>query len=99
MRRVLIVANKWWEADPLVAVLSSGASRPSMTKFIADSATPGCRGFIEPSRGRIEVWCIQELMSPSKSGSSTEEKARVLPAVLGDPDVVLVVAFGTAASP
>ena len=24
MRRAVIVANKWWEADPLVGVLSSG---------------------------------------------------------------------------
>ena len=38
-------------------------------------------------------------MSPNKSGSSTEEKARVLPPILADPDIVLVIAFGTAASP
>ena len=99
MRRALIVANKWWEANPLVAALSSAASTPAMTRFIVDSSTPGRRGFIEASRSRIEVWCIQELMYHNKSGSSTEEKARVLPPILANPDIVLVIAFGTAASP
>lgn len=70
-----------------------------MAKFVPDTSTPGLRGYVDAARGRIEIWCIQELMSPSKSGSSTEEKARVLPSVLTNPDVVLVIAFGTAATP
>ena len=99
MRRALIVANKWWEADPLVDVLSSAASTPSTVTFKADSSTAGMRGFIETARGRVEIWCVQDLMSPAKSGSSSEEKVRVLQPLLGNPDIVLVVAFGTAATP
>lgn len=98
-RRALIVANKWWEADPLIAVLSSAFSAPSMVSFIPQNVVPGLRGHIEAARGRVEVWCIQELMSPSKSGSNTEEKVRVLAPVLAEGDIVLVVAFGTAATP
>ena len=79
---------------PFVSCLYAGYD-----KIYCRQLTAGRRGFIEASRGRIEVWCIQELMSPNKSGSSTEEKARVLPPILADPDIVLVIAFGTAASP
>lgn len=99
IRRALIIANKWWEADPLVDVLSSSRSTPSLVRFIHKSERAGLRGIIEPSRGRIEIWCLQECMSPSKSGSSTEEKARVLPEIVGGDNIVLVVAFGTAATP
>ena len=99
MRRAVIIANKWWEADPLVEVLSSASSAPATIRFARDSEILGRRGYVEMPRGRIEIWCIQELMSPSKSGSNTEEKARVLEPLLSSPDIVFVVAFGTAATP
>jgi hypothetical protein len=38
-------------------------------------------------------------MSPSVSGSSIEEKARILPPLLSERDVALVLPFGTAATP
>jgi hypothetical protein len=96
-RRAVVVANKWWEADPLVAVLRSARSSAAGSRFV-ETGAPGLRGWIDGARGRVEIWCLQELMSPAKSGSSTEEKAAVLPAIVNRPSVVLVVAFGTAAS-
>ena len=98
MRRALIVANKWWEADPLVATLSSAKTCPPSMLFIHDDEVTGLRGYFEGARGRIEVWCVEELMCATVSGSSSEEKARVLPSLLEDEDIALVLAFGTAAT-
>ena len=40
----------------------------------------------------VSVWCIEDLMDPSKNASSSEEKFRVLPAALVDrPDLVISV--------
>lgn len=47
----------------------------------------------------IEVWCVQDLMNPKVSGSSSAEKARVLPSALAGDPPVLVIAFGTAGFP
>jgi hypothetical protein len=54
----------------------------------------------------VEVWCLQDWMSPDKSSSSTEEKVRVLPSLLGwskdgkkPAPADLVIAFGTAGFP
>jgi len=117
-RRVLIVANKWWEADPLCGVLihdvakplaltnlrylrypsprsakpEAGAPRPADPK-------PEPRLVFDCSGATIELWCIEELMNPAESSSSSLEKARVLPGAINfarTPD--LVIAFGTAAS-
>ena len=48
---------------------------------------------------RVELWCIQDLMSPAESSSLTWEKARVLPLLVEAPSPRLVIAFGTAATP
>ena len=99
MRRAVVLANKWWEADPLVAVLSSAKTTPSVLRFVPSSGVRGCRGSFVGGRARVDVWCLQELMATDVSGSSTEEKGRVLPALLAADDIGLVVAFGTAATP
>jgi hypothetical protein len=98
-RRTLVVANKSWEADPLVAVLSSKRSRPESVTFTPSTGKPGLRGIALGPGGAVEIWCLQELMDPKVSSSSTEEKARVLPALVGAAEVAMVVAFGTAATP
>lgn len=99
MRRALIVANKWWEADPLVATLSSAKTCPPALAFVHEDEGTGLRGYFQGARGRVEVWCVQELMGAAVSGSSTAEKAHVLPPLLSSDDIALVVAFGTAATP
>jgi hypothetical protein len=111
--RILVIANKTWEADPLVNVLLSDRTRPATLKDFAAVNHPLIRapGYADPDppakpritftcgKALVEVWCIQDLMNPKVSGSSSAEKARVLPrALIGDAPV-LVIAFGTAGFP
>jgi hypothetical protein len=98
MSRTVVVANKTWEADPLTTVLAASKSSAPGSAFERVANEPGLRGLYHTKGGSAEIWCLQELMSPHVSSSSTEEKARVLPALVGGDDVGLVIAFGTAAS-
>jgi hypothetical protein len=107
--RILIFPNKAWETAPLVAVFQNDQARPP--KF-PDLVTPpqvtiplskggtktvAARLALKTANAAAEVWCIQDLMDPAKSPSSSEEKARVLPYVTANgPPPSLVVAFGTA---
>ena len=114
--RVMIVANKWWEADPLCGVLIHDKARPKGLDHFTYVSYPAKRmlrpGPKDPrppdppsqprmrftcSGAAVEVWCIEELMNPAESSSSTLEKARVLEPLLATaPD--LLIAFGTAGS-
>lgn len=47
----------------------------------------------------VKVWCIQDLMSPEESSSSSEEKFKVLPGILKEENPDLVIAVGTAGYP
>ena len=110
-RRILIVANKSWEVDPLLAVLTSDYGRPSpFPKMIPPPVATVTMGDGTPksiparmafasATAVCEVWCIKDLMDPAKSQASSEEKGRVLPslAAAGSPPE-LVIAFGTAAT-
>jgi hypothetical protein len=116
-KRVMLVVNKWWEADPLSWVLFHDKARP---RQFADFTVvnyptqrpPREQGGVPPgdppsvprftfqcADARVEVWCVEELMNPAESSSSTAEKARVLPGAFasGEPPS-LVVAIGTAGS-
>jgi hypothetical protein len=110
--RIIIIANKWWEVAPLVAVLQHAnerqiemsASSPDLSD--ASLSGPGVMSRNYPRltlrcKGAfVECWCLQDLMDSSANSSLTWEKARVLPrAVRGSNDRFLVVAFGTAAHP
>ncbi|HYE54052.1 MAG TPA: hypothetical protein VD996_04385 [Chitinophagaceae bacterium] len=50
----------------------------------------------KPVITEVKVWCIEDLMNPSESGSSSEEKYRVLPPVIARENPNLVIAAGTA---
>lgn len=115
-RRILVVANKWWEADPLCAVLIHDRARPKSFADFTFQGYPAHRAIKPPPNAprpadppatprltfncngdRVEVWCIEELMNPAESSSSSLEKARVLPSAFAyGPTPALVVAFGTA---
>ena len=86
--RILIVANKSWEAGPLVGVLRSEHGRPSPFPTAATTppsvSIPSIGGVARtvPARlaltsatGTAEVWCVQDLMDTDKNASSSEEKA------------------------
>src|SRR5688500_9809903 len=115
-KRVVVVANKWWEADPLCAVLIHDRARPQALRSFKYLRYPASRA-VKPAPGpprpadpdalprmtfdcagdSVEIWCLDELMNPAESSSSSSEKARVLPRAMeyaAPPD--LVIAFGTA---
>lgn len=110
--RTIVVVNKSWEAEPLLAVLRSTNGRPSdfpkeiVAPSIAIPWSDGssrnvpARAAYRSDRTDVEVWCVKDLMDPAKSASSSEEKARVLPLVAAaGPPPDLVVAVGTASLP
>ena len=122
--RIVVVANKYWEADPLVGVLTSDGDREylAVPKPVEPRARPRGFGALEihpvtrpaPQRdvpatprlrfmlagAAVEVWCLQDLMDPTQSSSSSAEKHHVVGRALeGRAKPSLVVAVGTAASP
>jgi len=117
-KRILVIANKWWEADPLCAVLIHDKARPKVFnnfKFLQFPALrfpklagndqrpadpiPIPRIIFNCDGAVVEVWCIEELVNPSESSSSSAEKARVLPGAINyGPPPDIVIAFGTAGS-
>jgi hypothetical protein len=114
MIRIVVVANKWFEADPLMSVLSNPAARPSnlpplenllwprnpQTTVQDIVARPRATLFLDSGRNvLVEVWCIQDLMNPFLSFSNTAEKARVLATIATFGKTIdFVIAFGTAGS-
>jgi hypothetical protein len=96
-RRVLVIANKGWEADPLVSVcLNPKLSPPGIFDW-----TPGDAGlFSTPITGArpdgvaptprcscttddtcIEVWCIEDWMGAANHSNSKVKVEAVLPAI------------------
>lgn len=122
-KRIVVIANKGFEADPLVHVLLSerGAPREQNLGDVALRSYPRIRKkeqrrrqqvppatqplitIAVPQAGRphasVEVWCIEDLMDPAVSSSSTLEKARVLTNLFAAAPADFVIAFGTAAIP
>jgi hypothetical protein len=101
MSRSIIVANRDWEADPLVAVLTSvaGAHAAGAPFIPAGKNDPrGLRGRVDDGNGHVvEIRCIKETLPDGALPSSSAEKAKVLPGMLAGDDVRAVIAFGTAA--
>jgi len=136
-KRILLIANKAWEATPLMNVLLEPRACPSgfpwpnnlcpleawqtssVAKSSSDVTNPRPRTIFslkvpingtnpqEVCTANVEVWCIQDWMSPSAHPSSSFEKTIVLPKIFNwsedkkckprSPD--FVVAFGTAGFP
>jgi hypothetical protein len=110
--KIIIVANKWWEAVPLVNVFqhvnNQQAAASAAPIKLCEACQPGLGGASLPKprlRARcndvnIEVWCIQDLMDSDENSSLTFEKVRVLPRIVRvKEEEPLVIAFGTAACP
>ncbi|HKP39609.1 hypothetical protein [Mycobacterium sp.] len=110
--RILIFANKAWETDALVAVIRNAHAVPSnfppfdpppqVTVQLNNGGTKqvSARLAVRTANATAELWCVQDLTDPARSSSSSEEKARVIPAVVANgPAPTLVVAFGSASFP
>jgi hypothetical protein len=101
-KRILVVANKSWEADPLVSVCLNPKMRPAALL----DWTAGASGlFSSPGNGarpvgmqlaprcvcntdvaRIEVWCIEDWMGTANHSSSKVKSEEVLPKILAADD-------------
>ena len=90
--RILIFANKAWETDALVAVIRNAHAVPSnfppfdpppqVAVQLNNGGTKqvSARLAVRTANATAELWCVQDLMDPARSSSSSEEKARVIPA-------------------
>ena len=110
--RILIVANKSWEAGPLVGVLRSEHGRPasfpkaattppsiSIPSVSGAARTVPARLVLTSAAGTAEVWCVQDLMDKGKIRRAARKKpSPPLSGRRGD-QPSLVVAFGTASFP
>src|SRR6476659_3418722 len=108
-RRILVLVNKAWEGDALMSVLLAPRARPEGMKVQSSRRGASDRGgqvqaaprashraIVSVAQARAEIWCIQDLMNPKVSSSSTAEKARVLGALLDqNKGYGCVVAVGT----
>ena len=98
--RIVVVANKRWEAEPLVAVLLDRAARPpGLTDLHLESdwstgegpaAPQPCLRFllvppdgVDAGEAEVEIWCLQDLIDPTKDLKSTYWKSKVLPSTPG----------------
>lgn len=124
MKRILVICNKQWEADPVLFAILEKKVNPAFTAILWQSVsvplppthdwrTPRPRAILRfptadpnvAAAAYVEIWCIEDWMDPTKSSSSSEEKARILPSMLGwaNPDAPqpadYVIAVGTAGFP
>lgn len=98
LQRVLVVVNKWWEADAVLYALLSQECRSPALGVPSELAPQRPRPLAHPAvqarpRGvwtlkhtRVELWCISDLLEDlpdvPANQSSTERKAERLPAVI-----------------
>jgi hypothetical protein len=98
-KKILIVANKSWEADPLVSVLLNPQMRPepgfdnwtvgaagvsSTVGGARPQGTTPCPRCVAMGYGiTVEVWCIEDWMSGANHSSSKAKITQALPAIFG----------------
>ena len=96
--RILVIANKTWEAAPLVAALFGKRTRPDVVHPMARVYDPdiaplsptdlkpraelSVEGGMQPAI--VQVWCLEDCMDPGAGGSNTAEKMRVLPRIFDE---------------
>jgi hypothetical protein len=103
--RIIVFANKWWEAVPLIGVLTNKQACPTDLSEVSRPVPSGAsaitpRLFLRCREFDVETWCVQDLMNPDENPSLTWEKARVLPrAIDAGKKPRLVVSLGSAACP
>jgi hypothetical protein len=108
MKNILVVANKSWEVEPMLDSMTSKNIKPKELPFPATLNSPVNGKQNQPRavfdfkdaennpRARATVWCIEDVMDPAVSSSSSEEKWNKLPNVFGKEDFDITIAFGTA---
>lgn len=107
MKRILLIANKNWEVEPILNALLNYKIRPAELSnpthlnypWIYLQGSPQPRAIWNSFAGiTIELWCIQDIMDAIWHPSSSEGKRDCLPKILNyrieSPD--LIIALGTA---
>lgn len=95
-KRIVVIVNKDWEADPLIAVLRHKKARPPSLPPIVMTPGSGARlAMTFPTGDVVEVWCISDLLPSTAHPSSSDAKWNALAPVFATP-VSHLVAVGTA---
>lgn len=112
VKKVTIIVNKNWETEPVMNALTNPKLRPAALPFpeLLNSPkdgnnkmhAPRALFYLPAADGdalQVSLWCIEDLMSASANSSSSEEKYRVLPAVIEADAPDLVISVSTANYP
>jgi hypothetical protein len=113
MHRVVVIVNKWWECEPVLATLLNPNAvkglpwpllAPTMPTPAPTTPAPAAmpRAIFTLKNTCADVWCISDLLMQTTAArqSSTEDKAKFLPEIAAygsAPD--LVISVGAASSP
>lgn len=110
--RLMVIVNKNWETEPLLNALTNPKLRPAALPFpfLVNTPKDGDNKMTDPRAKfclcggegcpvEAAVWCIEDLMSAQANSSSSEEKYRVLPALIEAYDPHLVISVSTANYP
>lgn len=103
-KNVVVLANKTFEADALMAALQSRDLRPTtLPKPMPPSADSGAglRAYFAAPGVRVEIWCLEDELPPtlnSRQKSRSFYKVQTIPRIIPR-DCSCVIAFGTAATP
>jgi hypothetical protein len=111
MKRVVTIVNKWWECLPVLGTLLNANATPANFPWpttlapakpppapLNPAPAPVPRAIFTMNATSVEIWCIGDLMVQTTAArqSSSEDKAKFLPSVIGTPD--MVVSVSTASS-
>jgi hypothetical protein len=103
-KRVVTIVNKWWECLPVLDTLLNANATPANFPWPATlepskpapvptspAPTPVPRAVFTMNASFAEIWCIGDLMVQTTVArqSSSEDKARFLPRVIGSADMVV----------
>lgn len=113
MQRVVVVVNKWFECDPILAALLNplAASLPAFPwpllaprqPIPGPTPSPLPRAIFPFKTMQAEVWCIGDLLqqTDAKHQSSSESKVRLLPQIEmygKSPDLIISVSTASSIS-
>lgn len=92
MRRVLVVANKWWECDPALAAMLNDNTRPAASPWPsslqpprprprpdalpAENKNPTPRAVFRYQSFSAELWCISDLLEDLPSALQSSSSAK-----------------------
>lgn len=111
-KNITVIINKNWETEPVLNAMTNPKLRAKDLPFPIVINTPKDvnnkmnypRAIYKLGKDtgiilNVTIWCIEDLMDPTKNSSSSEEKYRILPPVIENDRPDLVISVSTANSP